>query len=79
MYYYSLYGYEENTVLQNDIKYTESEFRKICKEAPKFDMGNYESYDSSEIYKYLVVKYKFKPIEYIAGFFVDGDMHKEDK
>lgn len=73
MFYYSVYDYEENTVLINDKFYTKEEFINMCKEAPLYDDGEGFTCRSSEnIIEYLQKKYNFKELKYDQGFFVSG-------
>jgi hypothetical protein len=70
MYLYSLHGWEHNIVIQNEKKFTQEEFVKMCKEVPLLIDGNYR--EVSYIIHSLK-KYGFKPIKYTAGFFTDGE------
>ena len=74
MYNYSLAGYEENTMLTHNTKFTEKQFEKMCKEAPLFNYGTEDSYDISLIMKYLKKKYGFKELVYTTGFFADAEV-----
>jgi len=74
MYFYSLYGWEENMVLIHEKKFTKKRFKEMCKEAPLFAYGSFKSYDLLKIEDYLKDKYGFKSLEYTADFFVDGDI-----
>lgn len=74
MYIYSLHGYEENTVLQHEHKFTRKKFTEMCKEAPIIEEYGLKAYDSLTIRNYLIKKYGFKEVKYTAGFFVDADV-----
>lgn len=70
MYFYSLYGFEENTVLTNEKKISQEEFVRMCKEIH----SNMEYCYTGEIVKYLIKYYGFKEIKYTSSFFVDEDI-----
>lgn len=74
MYIYSLHGYEENTVLQHEQKFTKKKFIEMCKEAPIIEEYGFKNYDSLAIRNYLMRNYGFKEVKYTAGFFVNADM-----
>jgi hypothetical protein len=76
MFIYSIYGYEENTVLQHEKEFTREEFNKICKEAPLFISDFGKDYSSSNIIEYLINNYGFKEATYTAGFWVDGEIEE---
>lgn len=77
MFYYSLSGYEENTIIQHKNKFTLKKFESMCEEAPRFNMGSYEVYDSIAIYDYLIEKYLFEPLKITARMFCDGEIGEE--
>lgn len=68
MYLYSLHGYEENTILQHEIKYTKEEFTSICE-----NICSKEYCLSTDVIRHLIKDYGFQTAKYTAGFFVDGD------
>lgn len=79
MYFYNLSGYEENTIITNEKKYSKEDFKKMCKEAPLGGSGTFRYYDTENIIKYLKRKYKFQELKPSAGFFVDGNIEDEIK
>jgi len=74
MYLYSIYGYEENTVLKSNDKYSDIEFAELCRKAEVFDFHEIKAYSGTSIKNYLIKNYGFKPIKYTAGFFIDADI-----
>lgn len=75
MYLYSLYGYEENRVFQHEKKFTDREFKNICKEVPILQQYGLKYYDVEGIENHLIKKYGFKPIKYQARFFFNADIN----
>jgi hypothetical protein len=72
MFLYSLHGYEDNTVLIHNEKFTKEQFVKMCDEAPQLKIMYYgESYDSVEIVRHLIKQYGFQTAEYTADLFID--------
>lgn len=74
MYYYSLAGYDEKTIIQHEKIFTNEEFHKMCKEAPLVEMNNRKYYDTENIIEYLSRKYGFKQIKTTSGFFKDDEI-----
>lgn len=74
MYLYTLYGHEDNIVLAHQRKFTDEQFDKMCKEAPLDCDENASYYDSGNIKEYLIEKYGFESVEYVAGFNFDDDV-----
>ena len=75
MYLYSLSDWDEFSVLQHDKKFTKEEFDKICKEAPKTNIGH-DCYDVSYIYDYLIKNYGFRKLKYTSFFDCRQDIEK---
>lgn len=75
MYFYKVYGWEDNSILWHSKKFTKEEFDKMCEEAPKFvyECGgrDFSSYDIGLISEHLINNYGFKNIEVIEGFFIN--------
>jgi hypothetical protein len=72
LYNYSIYGQEENTVLQHNKKFTKEEFLRMCEEVPKIQLFvEVSAYDSIAIIEHLKQRYGFKAIEYTAGLYID--------
>ncbi len=74
MYFYSLYGYDELTILTHEEEFTKEQFKAMCKEAPLFIHYSCRAYDSSKIEKYLKDVYGFRNLVSTAGFFIDADV-----
>lgn len=75
MHLYSLHGYEGGYTLCHNEKYSDEEFKNMCKEAPLGgEKGSYQYYSERKIKNHLIEKYGFKEAVYTAGFFIDGDI-----
>jgi hypothetical protein len=74
MYFYSLYGYEENYIIQHEQKFNEKEFEKMCKETPISGSESCRYYTAFNIIQHLKKKYRFKDLKTETGFFIDIDI-----
>lgn len=71
MYFYSIYGYEENIILVSTNKYTKEEFDRMCKEAPRVKVCDKEYFESAFIVDHLIKKYGFTNLKCTQGFCID--------
>lgn len=75
MYLYNIYGYEHSIILTHEMKYSQKDFEKICKEVPMIKAGSIKCYDDCSIIDHLADKYGFKKAKYTAGFCTNGTFH----
>lgn len=78
MYFYSLHGFESNTILMHEKEFTQQEFEKMCKEVPFAEVGSSKVYDEGAIEQYLKSYYGFKDLNITADLFTDADIEEGD-
>ncbi len=67
MYFYSICGYDEGSVLTHEKLFTRKQLVEMAKEAPLY----YGHYDIDEIEKHLKSKYGFKDLEYAVNLSIN--------
>lgn len=72
MFIYMLFGDDYEINLTHKEKFSDKEFKTMCKEAETRRVGKIEYYDDYKISKYLIESKGFKLMECESSFFTEG-------